>query len=212
MRRGTIFAAAVLFAAAAGGVGAEKPAADRPSRKAVKGCRWEKLADAKVGLEAWVQRCDFGDRKIDFLFQGSSLAVRYSDGGGKPDALVDVIDLAPGETVEKGIRRVFDEKTDRAIASRCVLAPFHGAGMRTPRGAKRYTFVPDKAYAKEVKAKQDPNEVGDPACGDWGDMPDGIQYFEAHPGSPGGARKVLFVRYGQDEPLFDEMTLKLLGN
>ncbi len=48
----------------------------------------------------------------------------------------------------------------------------------------------------------------DPPCGDWGDSPDGIQYFEAQPSS--GARKVLFVRVGQDQPLFDERTLRLL--
>jgi hypothetical protein len=48
-----------------------------PSRAAEKGCVWEKLSDSKIGLEAWVQRCDFGFRKINFLFDGSSLAVRY---------------------------------------------------------------------------------------------------------------------------------------
>ncbi|HVT03759.1 MAG TPA: hypothetical protein VHL58_10355 [Thermoanaerobaculia bacterium] len=72
---------------------------------------------------------------------------------------------------------------------------------------KRYTFVPDAAYAKELKAKADPNEIPDPACGDWGDQPDGVQYFEAQPAT--GARSVLFVRVGQDEPLFDEKTLRL---
>ena len=65
--------------------------------------------------------------------------------------------------------------------------------------------MPNAAYQKELDAKADPNEVGDPPCGDWGDTPDGIQYFEAQP----AARKVLFVRVGQDEPLFDERTLRL---
>ncbi len=94
----------------------------RPSRPPVKGCAWEKASDAALGLEAWVQRCDFGFRKID--------------------------------------------------------------------------------------RKADPNEVPEPPCGDWGTAPDGIQYFEAHPSS--NARKVLFVRVGQDEPLFDEKTLRLV--
>ena len=83
-----------------------------------------------------------------------------------------------------------------------VLAPY--GGEKRP-GATRYTFVPNAAYQKELDAKADPNEVGDPPCGDWGDAPDGIQYFEVQP----GARKVLFVRAGQDEPLFDERTLRL---
>ncbi|WP_352830977.1 hypothetical protein [Mesorhizobium sp. M0830] len=38
-------------------------------------------------------------------------------------------------------------------------------------------------------------------------MPDGIQYFEV---STGAGRKLLFVRIGQDEPLFDEQTLEVL--
>jgi hypothetical protein len=80
----------------------------------------------------------------------------------------------------------------------------------SPRGIKRYTFVPSPAYQKQVDAAQDPNEVGDPACGDWGDAPDGIQYFEVQPASK-LARRVLFVRVGQDEPLFDEQTLRILS-
>jgi hypothetical protein len=180
-------------------------AKDGPSRPAEKGCTWQKASDPKAGLEAWVQRCDFGARKIDFLFQGSSLAIRYSDGGA-PDPLVDVLDLAPGETPKAGVRRIFAAQTPKAVATRCVLEPFRGG--KPPAGVERYTFVPDAAYAKELAKKADPNEVPEPPCGEWGDAPDGIQYFEARPAS--GARKVLFVRVGQDQPLFDEQTLKLL--
>jgi hypothetical protein len=190
----------VLFGAVPGMAG-EKGG---PARPAQKGCAWEKLSDASVGLEAWVERCDFGFRKIDFLFQGASLAVRYSDGGG-PDPLVDVLDMAPGETEKAAIQRLFAARTAAAVARRCVIGPYRGESRR---GAKRYTFVPDAAYRKELGAKADPNEVPEPPCGDWGDAPDGIQYFEAQPGS--GARKVLFVRIGQDEALFDEKTLRLL--
>jgi hypothetical protein len=195
-----IFAAgllAVAFSAAAA------PGA-APSRPPVKGCAWEQLADAAVGLAAWVQRCDFGFRRIDFVFAGGSLAIRYSD-GGPPDPLVDALDLLPGETPEAGIRRLYAQRTAGALAARCVMAPHRGA--KPPAGARRYTFVPDPAYRRELNAKADPNEVGDPPCGDWGDAPDGIRYFEAWPASK--ARKVLFVRVGQDEPLFDEQTLRL---
>jgi len=76
-----------------------------------------------------------------------------------------------------------------------------------PAGVKRYTFSPDVAYAKELEAKADPNEIPDPPCGDWGEMPDSIVYFEVPEGE---VRKVLFVRVGQDEPLFDEQTLRVL--
>lgn len=182
-------------------------AKDAPSRPADKGCKWEKLSDANVGLDVWVERCDYGFRKIDFLFQGKSLAMRYSD-GGKPDPLIDVIDLLPGETIEAGLKRIFAAKTDPKVAKRCVLAPYKGEGEKVPTGVKRFTFVPDARYQKELNKKADPGDIGDPPCGDWGDAPDGIQYFETQPAS--GSGRVLFVRAGQDTPLFDENTLKIL--
>jgi hypothetical protein len=198
--------ALVVGVLGAGPLAAAQP--DAPSRKAAKGCTWTRLEDTKLGFAAWVQRCTFGARKIDFLMVKSSLAIRYSDGGA-PEPLVDVLDLLPSETAEAGIQRIFKVHTPPKVAARCVLRPYHAAdGTKPPSGVQRFTFVANAAYAKELKAKEDPNEVGDPACGNWGDAPDGIQYFESQPAS--GARKILFVRVGQDEPLFDDQTLRLL--
>ncbi len=203
--------AAVATAAAA----PAKPAAahdSKPSRAAEKGCKWERFSDAKLGLDAWVQRCDFPghngypERKIDFVASKNSLAQRFSDGGA-PEPVLDVLDLKPGEVPDAGVRRLFAEHSDAKTASKCVQAPFHDKEIRTPAGVKRYTFVPNAAYAKELKKKEVPGDMPEPACGDWGDMPDGIQYWETQPQS--GAAKVLFVRYGQDIPLFDEATLRL---
>jgi len=182
-------------------VASSAAAADHPSRPPAKGCKWEKLSDASLGLDAWVQRCDYGFRRIDLFTKGSSLYIHYSDGGA-PDPLIDVLPLLPNETAETGIKRIFASHTSPKLVKRCVLAPY--GGEKRP-GATRYTFVPNAAYQKELDKTADPNEVGDPACGDWGDAPDGIQYFEVQP----GAHKVLFVRVGQDEPLFDERTLRL---
>ena len=178
--------------------------AHQPSRAAEKGCVWEKLSNPTLGLEAWVQRCDFGSRKIDFLVKGSSVDQRWSDGGA-PEPVIDVIDLQQGETVEAGLRRIFDARTDKKIAKRCVLVPYK-EDTKPPTGVKRFTFVPDAAYAKELKKKQTPDDVPDLSCGDFGDSADGIQYFETQ----SGARRVLFVRVGQDVPLFDEQSLRLL--
>jgi len=159
-----------------------------------------------VGLAVWAQRCDYGFRKIDFLFVDRALAIRYSD-GGKPDPVIEVLDRLPGETPEAAVKRHYAEHTEKAIAARCSMTPYRGAKL--PAGARRYTFVPDAAYRKELKKKADPSEVGDPPCGDWGIAADGIQYYEVHPAS--NVRKVLFVRIGQDDPLYDEKTLRLVG-
>jgi hypothetical protein len=180
---------------------ADEPA---PSRPPIDKCVWEKMTDKTIGLAAWVQRCDFGFRQIHFEFVGNALAIKYSDGGAA-DPLVEVFDIKTGETAEAAVQRLFMEKTDKTVSARCVLAPY--AEGSVPAGVKRYTFSADAAYAKELKALANPDEVPEPPCGDWGEMPDGIQYFEV---PAGGARKLLFVRIGQDEPLFDERTLRVL--
>ncbi|ESY03796.1 hypothetical protein X753_22585 [Mesorhizobium sp. LNJC399B00] len=193
----TLFASATISAAAR----ADELA---PSRPPIDKCVWEKLADKTVGLAAWVQRCDFGFRQIHFEFVGNALAIKYSDGGA-PDPLVEVFDIKSGETAEAAVLRLLLEKTDKSVSARCVLTPYTEGTV--PAGVKRYTFSPDAAYAKELKALAN-DEVPEPPCGDWGEMPDGIQYFEAPAGE---GRRVLFVRAGQDEPLFDDQTLRVPG-
>lgn len=180
---------------------ADEPA---PSRPPIEKCVWEKLSSKAIGLSAWAQRCDFGFRQIHFEFAGNALAIKYSDGGAAAP-LVEVFDIKPGETAEAALLRLFLEKTGKTVGARCVLAPYTEGTV--PAGVKRYTFSPDAAYAKELTALADPNEIPEPPCGDWGEMPDGIQYFEVPAGE---GRKLLFVRVGQDEPLFDEQTLRVL--
>src|SRR5689334_124322 len=78
-----------------------------PSRKPAAQCQWETLADAQVGLEAFVQRCHYDSRTTDFVFRNGSLAIRYSDAPAAPEPVVDVLDLGPNETAEAGITRFF---------------------------------------------------------------------------------------------------------
>lgn len=179
-------------------------AADRPSREAFDSCAWEKLSDPKLGLEAWVQRCHSADHDVEFVVEDHAVAMRDSY-FKKPMRVIEVFDLLPGETPENGLRRIFASKTDEAIAKRCVLAPYDVPPNR--RDVKRYSFVPDEAYQRELDAVAE-DGIPDPPCGELGDQPDFIQYFEVQPSS--GSRKVILVITGQDAPLFDEETLQLL--
>jgi hypothetical protein len=184
----------------------QSASAGNPSRAAQKGCAWEKLSDATLGLEAWVQRCDFGYRKITLFAKQNALMSQFSD-GGDADPLIEVFDLKANEKPEDGIKRIFTEHTkDKTLVASCVLKPYKGDPA--PAGVKRFTFLPNAALQKELDKTNDPGDIPEPPCGDWGDAPDGIQYFEAQPAS--GAQRVMFVRAGQDEPLFDEKTLRLL--
>jgi hypothetical protein len=178
-----------------------------PSRASLPGCVWEQRSSAAAGLAAWVQRCDYGSRKIDLFFKDNTLAIQYSD-GGEPSAVIEVFDLRQGETPAAGVKRVFADLTaDKTFVERCVLTPYRET--RAPAGVLRFTFVPDTEYKKELDEQADPSDIPEPPCGEWGIAPDGIQYFEA--AEAGKVRKLLFVRVGQDTPLFDENTLQLIA-
>jgi hypothetical protein len=177
---------------------------DAPSRPAQKGCTWEKVSDAALGLDVWVQQCDFGYRKIRLYAKGNALMMHYSD-GGEDEKLIETFELQPDEKPEAAIKRVFTEHTsDKDLVARCLVKPYKGFGS-VPTGAKRYTVLPNAALKKELDAKTDPGDIPEPPCGEWGDMPDSVQYYEAQD----GARRIMIVRAGQDEPMFDEKTLRL---
>ena len=161
-------------------------AADRPSRAADKGCAWRKLSDSTLGLEVWVQRCTYSaNRTIDFVAKDHALVMHDSE-DREPLTVIRLFDLQPGETPEQGLRRIYAAHTDKKVAQRCVLAAYKPATKRAD--VKRYDFVPNKAYQKQldaVAAKDD--GVPDPPCGDLGTQPDSVQYFEVQPSS--GSRK-----------------------
>lgn len=180
-------------------------AKDAPSRKAEKGCKWEKINDAALGLDIWVQQCDFGFRKVSISAKGNALVLHYSD-GGEDEKLIETFALQADEKPEAAIKRIFDEHTpDKDLVARCLVKPYKGYEP-TPKGATRYTVLPNAALKKELDKKTDPGDIPEPPCGEWGDMPDSVQYYEAQE----GAGRIMIVRAGQDEPMFDEQTVRLL--
>jgi hypothetical protein len=149
-------------------------------------------------------RCDA--RKITFSLRGAGLVLHYSDGGDE-ETLVEVHALEAGESLEAGMRRLWAAGASPAEREHCKLEPYRDS--TPPAGVKRYTFLPDATYAKQLEAGTDPGDIPEPPCGERGFAPDGVQYFETHPNSK--VRAFLFVQAGQDEPLFDEQSLQLLG-
>ena len=101
-----------------------------------------------------MQRCTYsGNRTIDFAFGDHALVMHDAD-VHEPLTVIRLFDLQPGESAEDGLRRIYAKLTDKKIAQRCVLAPYKPAAKRA--GVKRYDFVPDKAYQKQLdKVKED---------------------------------------------------------
>ena len=177
-----------------------------PSRKPEKGCVWEKVSSAANGFSASVEKCDFGSRKLHFVMKGNALLLQDAEAGTVPDTVVDVVELKPNETMEAGMQRAYSAHTTAAIAKKCVLAPYKEG--REIADAKRYEFVPNAAFAKQLKKIDTKGDIPEPPCGDWGTAPDGIQYFQVFPAN---TKSFLFVRVGQDTPLFDERTMQLVA-
>src|ERR1051325_1488118 len=171
-----------------------------PSRPAFEGCKWERLSDAR--LDAWVQRCDFRGRKTSLSIDGNDVVMNYSD-SNKPERVIEVIDVRSGETAEAAMKRFFAAHTDAKLAKRCVLAPYP-SDEKPPNGVTRYQFSPNKSYRAALDAKHE-DGIPDPPCGDYGEQPDSVEYWEAQ----NGARHVIYVHAGQDDPMFDEKTLRL---
>jgi hypothetical protein len=180
-------------------------AKDAPSRAAQKDCAWEKINDATLGLDAWVERCDFRGRKVNLYAKGNALMLHFSD-GGEDETLIETFPMQPDEKPEAAIKRVFTEHTsDKDLVARCQVKPYKSEDAAL-KGAKVYTVLPNAALQKELDKKNDPGDIPDPPCGDWGDMPDSEQYYQVQD----GANRIMIVRAGQDEPMFDQKTLRLL--
>ncbi|WP_171892191.1 hypothetical protein [Mesorhizobium erdmanii] len=92
--------------------------------------------------------------------------MKYSDGGAA-DPLVEAFNINQA----KALLRLLLENTDKAVGARCVLTPYTEG--KVPASVKRYTFSPNAAYARELQALAN-DEVPEPPCGEWGEMPDGI--------------------------------------
>jgi hypothetical protein len=119
--------------------------------------------------------------------------------------VVEVFEKKEDETLEQAIERQFLPKIPARERGRCrVLSPAPQIELNDS-GKQSAAIVPDEKYAIEV-AKRRTQSPGVVACGVYGQA-DGIEYFEYHPNET--KAKFVFVRAGQDQPLFDQNTLRL---
>lgn len=181
---------------------------DKPSRPAEAGCRWLQRVHAASGLAVWTERCLAGQNgMVEMVFQGNQLVERFADGAIVWPG-IEILDLLPGETVEAGLQRIFNQRTPQTLARRCKLVGNPGSALiayAPPAGAVLYTFIPDAAYQAELDAARN-DDVPEPPCGELGVLPDATAYLLGWPHGP--VRKLLFVKIGQEQPMFDEKTLK----
>lgn len=173
------------------------------------GCSWKTISDKVVGVEMFAQDCDFGFRKIRFEpspKDASIYSVMIDTAPGSKEsreALIVVFKKPAGEAIEASIRRVASPKAPAARRPRCKVLPAKDAGL--PKGHLAYAYAPDDEEKLVAEAHGDIPEL---PCGEYGLDFDSQSYFEYHPSESKTRFAMVFI--GQDEPLFDEKTLKFL--
>lgn len=197
-------AVAVLLAAAAPSFSALQP-----SRPALNGCAWKTLSDKAVGLELLVQECDFGFRRTRFEMSPKDASLYEVAVDTAPrskesrEQVIVVLKKTPGEKIEAAIRRVASPLAPAPRRKRCRAVP--AKDVELPAGKKAYAYAPDD---EEKLVEAAGGDIPDLPCGEYGLDFDSQSYFEYHPAE--NPKRFALVFIGQDEPLFDEKSLKFL--
>lgn len=163
-------------------------------RKPYDGFRWEHISGA--GLDFWAQTSDrlriVTDSSLPgaVLVNGAGLRLDtllrvFQSNGALPDSLIVLLRRQPG----------WDESQTAGLKE--ITSPW--------KGRRRYVIVPAGAYGDSIDAQMMMTPVPS-TCSGWGIGNSGMRYFETFAESPG---RILFVNIGQEQPIFDEASIKL---
>ena len=109
----------------------------------------------------------------------------FQPNGALPDSLIALLRRQPG----------WDESQTAVLKE--ITSPW--------KGRSRYVIVSAGAYGDSIDALMLTTPVSS-TCSGWGIGNSGMRYFETFAESPG---RILFVNIGQEQPLFDEASIKL---
>ena len=95
---------------------------------------------------------------------------------------------------------------DTEARANCKVRPFSNPAVKT-KAKPLFTIMPTGAYARKIdkKLKEEPGDFG---CGEFGGG-QSIAYFEYHPAET--KTRFLWVDTGQDEPLYDQDSIEVIG-
>jgi hypothetical protein len=192
-------------------------AAVQPSRPPAKGCQWMQLNAPGLGLQLLYQQCAYKRRKTSFVAVPKDGIVyeTWEDTGPRDpkdksprvgqEPRIQVFTKGAEENIGAAIKRVAAEKQSRRERKHCdpVMRTFNFLNAYK----RAYVLTPDDYLAAKLANKAG-DDVPPPACGAYGDQPDGLAYFEYHPDE--SQTRFAYVDFGQDEhPMFDESSLVL---
>jgi hypothetical protein len=205
-------AALALLAGAAALSFATKPLPG-PSRPPNRGCAWSWLNAPGLGLDVLVQKCAFKARNVAFAAKDGIVYQTFEElappkkGDKTPrfsqEPRIQVFAKGADENILVAIKRVAAAKQSRRERKHCdpVTRTFDFLNAYK----RAYVLTPDDYLASKLADKAG-DGVPPPACGAYGDQPDGLAYFEYHPDE--STTRFAYVDFGQDEhPMFDESSL-----
>ena len=172
------------------------------SRSAWKGCDWKPFHSASLGISLLVQDCKDPASHYVFSVVGNRIEQHRpaDDRTYNGPRMIEVCTKPAGQSIEAAIAVQFIARLPREARRSCRVVPYREGG-----GAKlRYTIEPSGAYGKKIHAElaDHPRDFG---CGDYG-RAQSNSYFEYHPSE--SRTRFAFVDAGQDEPLFDEESIR----
>jgi hypothetical protein len=183
----------------------------QPSRPVEQGygCVWQPFESAELGIRLLVQNCTDPNIHYEFSAKDGWLEQhRPSDPVTfGPAQIIRVLQKPADQTIQAAIARQFVAALDDKVArASCKVRPFKNPDVKGA-GKQLFTILPTGAYARKIdkELKQSPRDFG---CGEFG-AGQSTAYFEYHPAE--SRTLFLYVDTGQDEPLFDQASIEIIG-
>lgn len=182
-------------------------AATQPSRAPYPNCQWQPFVSRPAGIALLVQQCNPPLRVFSADESGVFATSANAPAGGRSvspvSRTIEIYPKRPNQPIADAIAERFFPTLPPPAQGHCLVQTGNRLKIAGPK--EFYTLVPDAAYQADAQ-RQAGSDPGAQICGDHGII-NAVTYFEYHPGED--PSRYLFVRVGQDAPLFDEHSIRL---
>jgi hypothetical protein len=182
-------------------------AATQPSRAPYPNCQWQPFVSRTAGLGMLVQQCTPPLRVFSADESGVFATSTNAPAGGRSinpvGRIIEIYPKRPTQPITDAIAERFFPILPAQAQGRCEVQG--GNRLRIAGPKEFYSLAPTAAYQADAQ-RQAGSDPGAQVCGDHG-ITNAVTYFEYHPTED--PSRYLFVRVGQDAPLFDEHSLRL---
>lgn len=179
-------------------------------RQAEKDCKWEDFSASNLGISIMVQNCNWKEMSPIFLeSKNAIIQIPEKLKNSKKDyyKVIEVYKKKENEDFEEVINKQFISKLSRVEKNHCSAKQSYF--ILDDKSKVNFVIEPDTVLSERILQQTSEGQIPRDPCGEYGISGNGfIRYFEYHPEE--SKTKYIFVRVGQDAPLFDEKTIRFL--